>query len=99
LSREEIDRACAEITAGWLNSDPDAIMGHVTDDAMFLGPHEPRVNGGPAIRAWLESFFSQVKMTKVDRVDDRDLVISGDLAVERSSYDWRSDWCSVVASF
>jgi len=99
LSREEIDRACAEITAGWLNSDPDAIMGHVTDDAMFLGPHEPRVNGGPAIRAWLESFFSQVKMTKVDRVDDRDLVISGDLAVERSSYDWRWDWCSVVASF
>jgi ketosteroid isomerase-like protein len=55
MSREEIDRARAEIAAGWLNSDPDAIMGHVTDD-MFLGPHEPRVNGGPAIRAWLESF-------------------------------------------
>jgi ketosteroid isomerase-like protein len=30
-------------------------------------------------------------MTKVDRVDDRDLVISGGLAVERSSYDWESE--------
>ena len=29
-------------------------------------------------------------MTRVDMVDDRDLVISGDLAIGRSSYDWES---------
>jgi len=90
MSREAIDQARAEITTGWLNSDPDAIMNHVTDDARFLGPHQPRVDGAPAVRAWLERFFSEVKMTRVDMVDDRDVVLSGELAVERSSYDWES---------
>ncbi len=54
MSREAIDQARAEITAGWLNSDPDAILNHMTDDSMFLGPHEPRVDGAPAVRTWLE---------------------------------------------
>ncbi len=88
MSREAIDRAREEITAGWLSGDAGAILVHLTDDAMFLGPHEPPVVGKSAIRSWLNQFFSQIAMTRVEMVNDRDVIISGNLAIERSSYDW-----------
>ena len=50
MSRKAIDRAREEITAGWLGGDADAILVHITDDAMFLAPHEPPVVGKSAIR-------------------------------------------------
>ncbi len=53
MSRKAIDRAREEITAGWLAGDADAILVHMTDDAMFLGPHEPPVVGKSAIQTWL----------------------------------------------
>ncbi len=90
MSRKAIDRAREEITAGWLGGDADAILVHITDDAMFLAPHEPPVVGKSAIRTWLNQLFSQIAMTKVEMVEDRDVFISGDLAVERSSYHWES---------
>ena len=90
MSREAIDRARAEINAGWLNGDADAILDNMTDDAMFLGANEPRVDGQAAIRAYLEAFFTQVKMTKADMSRDREVLVSGDLAVERASYDLES---------
>ena len=58
-----------------------------------LGAHEQPVKGAGAIREYLNGFFSQVKFTKLPMSDDREVIISGDLAVERSSYDW--EWTMV----
>ena len=90
MSREAIDRGRAEIDAGWVLGDADAILNNMTDDALFLGPHEPPVQGKDAIRSYLDAFFTQVRMTKVDMSADREILVSGDLAVERASYDMES---------
>jgi ketosteroid isomerase-like protein len=52
-----------------------------------------RARGANAIREWLAGFFSQVKMTNLPQSEDREVIVSGDLAVERSSYDW--EWIVV----
>jgi uncharacterized protein (TIGR02246 family) len=93
MSKEAIDKARAEITKGWLNCDAEAILNNMTEDAMFLGAHEQPVKGASAIREWLAGFFSQVKMTNLPQSEDREVIVSGDLAVERSSYDW--EWIVV----
>jgi hypothetical protein len=50
MSKEAIDKARAEVNAGWLNSDADAIVAHATEDIKMLGPHEPMVDGKEAAR-------------------------------------------------
>lgn len=93
MSQEAIDKAREEIVAGWLNSDANAILRNLTEDAMFLPAHEQPVRGTAAIREYLAGFFSQVKMTKLPTSEDREVIVSGDLAVEHSSYDW--EWTLV----
>ena len=88
MSKEAIDRARMEINEGWLTSDADMILSHLTDDIMFLGAHEQPVQGAAAVREYLLNGFQQVKFTKVPMHDDREVIISGNLAVERSSFDW-----------
>jgi ketosteroid isomerase-like protein len=90
MSKQAIDTARAEVNAGWLNSDADAIVAHATDDIKMLAPNAPRAVGKEAARAALNVVFSQFKTTKVEMADDRDVIISGDLAVEHWSYDFES---------
>ena len=89
MSKEAIDKARAEITEGWLKNDAEAILNNMTEDAMFLGAGEHPVKGASAIREWLAGFFTQVKFTNLPQSEDREVIVSGDLAVERSSYDWK----------
>ncbi len=93
MSREAIDKARAEIVDGWLRSDADTILRNMTDDPMFLGANEQPVKGVAAIREYLDGMFTQVRFTKLPMSDDREVVVSGDLAVERSSYEW--EWIMV----
>ena len=88
MSREAINKAREEITKGWLTNDAELILKHVTDDITLLGAHEQPVQGKTAAREYLNGTFAVVQFTKLPTHEDREVIVSGDLAVEYSSYDW-----------
>ncbi len=88
MSKEAIDHARMEITEGWLTGNADLILKHTADDIMLLGAHEQPVHGLAAAREYLAATFAVVQFTKLPTHEDREVIISGNLAVERSSFDW-----------
>jgi ketosteroid isomerase-like protein len=84
---EAIDRSREQIDAAWLRSDADGITRHLADNAVLLPPQGPRLEGREQINAWLRGLFAQCTMTEL-AMPERDLTVSGDLAFERSLYQW-----------
>ena len=58
----------------------DSAIAVYSDDALVMPNHGPAVRGGAAIRAWLDTSFSQVTMN--GRVTSSSVDVSGDLAVD-----------------
>jgi ketosteroid isomerase-like protein len=58
----------------------DSAIAVYADDALVMPNHGPAVTGSAAIRAWLDTSFSQVTM--MGRVTSSSVEISGDLAVD-----------------
>jgi ketosteroid isomerase-like protein len=58
----------------------DSAIAIYTDDARVMPNQGPAVTGSAAIRAWLDTSFSQVTMT--GRVTSSSVEVSGDLAVD-----------------
>jgi len=88
MSKEAIDEARQAITEGWLTSDANLILSHTAENVTLLGAHEQPVHGIAAAREYLEARFAVVQFTRLPTHEDREVIISGDLAVERSSFDW-----------
>jgi uncharacterized protein (TIGR02246 family) len=87
LVSESIDAIRQQIDAAWLRSDADGITDHLAEDATLLPPHSPRLVGRQQINSWLREFFRHYRMTEL-AMPERDLTVSGSLAVERSLYEW-----------
>src|SRR4051812_40142686 len=83
----EIDSARQEIDAAWLRSDADGITRHLAEDAVLMPPNGPKQVGRPAINAWLSGLFEHYTMTEL-AMPERELTVSGDMAVEQSLYEW-----------
>jgi ketosteroid isomerase-like protein len=88
MTTEGIDRARNLIDAAWTRSDPDGITRYLAEDAVLLPPNSPPLTGRPAINAWLREFFKHYALTDLERPERR-VTLSGDIAVEASSYRWR----------
>ena len=65
----------------------DAFMALIADDAMNMQPNGPPVVGADAIREWLEGFMETFTI-EFNRYDTDEVIVSGDLAVERFSGVW-----------
>jgi uncharacterized protein (TIGR02246 family) len=87
MSREAIDPLRQQIDAAWLKSDADGITRYLAEDAILLPPHGPRQVGREQINSWLKELFRLYTMTDL-AMPERELAISGDLAFERSLYEW-----------
>jgi uncharacterized protein (TIGR02246 family) len=61
-------------------NDLEGVLAMLTDDAVYLPPHEPAVSGKEAIRPWLEGYFAAFR-THWDK-ETLELVASGDWAIE-----------------
>jgi ketosteroid isomerase-like protein len=87
MSKELIDPIREEIDAAWLRSDPDGITRHLDEDAILLPPNSPRLVGRDQINRWLREFFQHYTMVELV-MPERELIIVGSMAVERSVYQW-----------
>ncbi len=61
-------------------NDLDGVLKMLTDDAIYLPPHEPAVSGKEAIRPWLAGYFSAFR-THWEK-ETLELVSAGDWAIE-----------------
>jgi uncharacterized protein (TIGR02246 family) len=73
-------RAHEDYLAAINANDAEAVLALLTDDAVYLPPHEPAVAGKAAIRPWLEGYFKAYR-THWEK-EARELVAAGDWAVE-----------------
>jgi ketosteroid isomerase-like protein len=64
-------------------NDLEAVLAMLTDDAIYLPPHEPAVEGKAAIRPWIEGYFGAYR-THWDK-ETLELVAAGDWAMERAA--------------
>ena len=87
MSKEAIDPIRMRIDAAWLRSDADGITRHLAEDAILLPPHAPRQVGRDQINSWLKELFQHYTMTEL-AMPERELIVSGDVAFERSLYEW-----------
>ena len=78
----EADRAAIEeilrvASASNQNRDVEAFLGNLTDDAIFMNPGAPAIEGKAAIREWITQRFSefdpQLTISPVEIVIDHDL--------------------------
>jgi len=81
----EADRAAIEeilrvASASNQNRDVEAFLGNLTEDAIFMNPDAPAIEGKAAIRAWITQRFSevdpQVTVSPVEIVVDHDLAFN-----------------------
>jgi uncharacterized protein (TIGR02246 family) len=81
----EADRAAIEeilrvASASNQNRDVEAFLSNLTEDAIFMNPDAPAIEGKAAIRAWITQRFSefdpQVTVSPVEIVIDHDLAFN-----------------------
>jgi uncharacterized protein (TIGR02246 family) len=87
MSKEAIDPIRERIDAAWLRSDADGITRDLAEDAILLPPNAPRQVGRPQINNFLRELFRHYRMTEL-AMPERELKVEGDVAVERSLYQW-----------
>lgn len=62
----------------------DTLLGVLTDDVVYMSPHEPVMAGKAAVRPWLEGYFKAYK-THWDK-PVQEFVVNGEWAFERYAY-------------
>jgi ketosteroid isomerase-like protein len=92
-SRPESASAAADTTARQafqayvraINSNnPDSLLAMLTEDVVFLSPHEPALVGKTAVRPWAEGYLSAFRI-HWDKLS-LEFVVTGEWAFERYSY-------------
>src|SRR5207248_10352394 len=73
-------RAHEDYLAAINANDPDALLAMLTDDAIYLPPHEPAIVGKEAIRPWIAGYFSAFRTHWEKQTVE--LVAAGDWAFE-----------------
>jgi len=82
-----VDKVHDVLEGSYRNSDCEAMVSQAASDASMEPPNSPTAKGVDGIRAWCQPMFAQMK-TKALTVANKDIAISGDLAVDTGDYDW-----------
>ena len=83
---EAIERNQDEFVERGNAGDVEGVMACCTDDIVLMPPNAPAVVGADAVRPWLAEVFEQFT-TELSTTTD-DIVVSGDLAYARRSFEW-----------
>ncbi len=82
-----IAKAHDVVEGAYRSSDCNAMVSVAANDAVFEPPNTPSAKGVDGIRAWCTPMFNQMK-TKALTVSNKEIDVSGDLAVDHGDYDW-----------
>lgn len=78
--RTAIEELLRSATAANQNRDVEAFLGDLTDDAIFMNPGAPSIEGKEALREWITQRFStvdpQITLSPVEIVIDHDLAFN-----------------------
>jgi ketosteroid isomerase-like protein len=66
------------------SNDVDTLLADLTDDVVYLSPHEPALVGKAAVRRWLEAYFGAY--TAHWEKTTLEFIVAGDWGIERYSY-------------
>jgi ketosteroid isomerase-like protein len=88
MDSQAIDRTRELIDGAWIRSDADGITNYLAEDAVLLPPNQAPLVGRSAINGWLREFFKRYTLTDLS-MPERQLTVSGDVAIETSSYSWK----------
>jgi len=85
--KSAIAKAHDVLEGAYRTSDCNAMVSVAANDAVFEPPNTPSAKGIDAIREWCQPLFTQMK-TKALTVSNKEIDVSGDIAVDRGDYDW-----------
>lgn len=88
----EADKAAVEkahdvLEGSYRKSDCEAMASQAATDASMEPPNSPTAKGADGIRAWCQPMFTQMKTKSLD-IANKNIDISGDVAVDTGDYDW-----------
>jgi len=73
-----------EYVAAINSNDLEAVMDMLTEDVVFLAPHEPALIGKQAVRHWAEGYLKAFKIHW--EKETMDFIVAGDWAIEYYAY-------------
>ena len=86
-SKEAIDQIRKAFDASWLSENADIILKYCADDIILMPPHAGPITGKEELRTFLKGFFDHFTFTGI-KIQEREVIASGDLAFERIAYEW-----------
>jgi ketosteroid isomerase-like protein len=89
--RQGIDIGHEKFVAAFRAGDTATLVSLLTSDVVFLPPNEAPVIGKASAKAWLERFFSTLKVIDfgvLTSEQQREVIVSGDLSVECGAFKW-----------
>ena len=87
MSRESIDRNHQAWLDAMKANDAEALGRLVTEDAVLMPPNQPVIAGRAAVIDWFAGVVEHARTTGVE-VPQREVIVAGDVAVERGSFVW-----------
>lgn len=88
MSRENLDKAHDQWLDAMRANDPAALGRLVTDDVVLMPPHAQLVMGRQGVIDWFAAVVKQAR-TKSVGILQREVMLAGDLAIERGSFTWK----------
>lgn len=88
MSREGVDKGHAAWLVAMKANDAEALRPLVTGDVVLMPPHQQAVTGPQGVIDWFAGVVKQARTIGVD-VLEREVLIAGDLGIERASFTWK----------
>lgn len=82
-----VGKAHDVLEGSYHNSDCKAMVANAASDAVIEPPNTASAKGVDGITAWCNPMFTQMKTKSLD-VSNKEMDVSGDIAVDRGDYDW-----------
>jgi len=84
---QAITAANARFIDAFKRADPATLTANYTDDAVLMPPNMPAWEGRAGISQGFTSFLAQFSLVDA-RLATKDVILSGDYAIERGTYTW-----------
>ncbi len=87
MSREAVDKGHEAWLRAMTTNDAAALGQLVTNDVVLMPPHQPAVSGRQGVVNWFTDVVKHARTVAVG-VPEREVVVAGDVAIERGSFTW-----------
>ena len=88
MSRDAVDKGHKSWLDAMTANDAAALAQLVTSDVILMPPHQPPVTGREGVVDWFSDVVKQARTVAV-AVPQREVIVSGDVAIERGTFTWK----------